>query len=132
MPTNSNGGYMKKKKEESFNMNEVRHLAANFAITCEKGYRDSFDSWYSGISKDWRKIANRKEEKKEELYIVRLFDMFDGWIDISEALPEKEAEKIFNEHTKNGTYKTRYEHGDYYAIFPSDTKMLVTPERLGR
>lgn len=69
---------------------------------------------------------------KTEKYIVRLFDMFDGWIDIQDNLTKDEADQLLAEKTNNGTKNTKYEDGDYYAIFPSDTKMLVTPERLGR
>jgi len=48
-------------EEPKFNFNEVRHLAVNFAINCEKGYKGSFDDWYNGISSDWKKIANKTE-----------------------------------------------------------------------
>lgn len=68
----------------------------------------------------------------EKLFIVRLFDMFDGWIDISKPVTKGEADKIWNESTENGTKNTKYADGDYYAIFPADTKMLVIPEYLGR
>ncbi len=51
-----------KKRKKVFNLNEVRHLAGNFAINYLKGYDGSFDDWYQGISKDWIKIANRKEK----------------------------------------------------------------------
>lgn len=64
--------------------------------------------------------------------MVRLFDMFDGWIDITGPLSKEEADKVWNEYTKNGTEKTKYGDGDYYRIFPADTQMLVTPEFLGR
>ncbi len=66
------------------------------------------------------------------LKIVRLWDMFDGWIYITDPLPEEEALKVWNQKTGNGTHNTKYSDGDYYHIFPADTKMLVTPEYLGR
>lgn len=44
-----------------FNLDELRHIAVNYAITCEKGYNGDFDSWFNGISGEWRKIANRKQ-----------------------------------------------------------------------
>jgi hypothetical protein len=68
----------------------------------------------------------------EKTKIVRLFDMFDGWMDITSAVTEEEANRVWNDKTENGTRKTKYSDGDYYAIFPVDTKMLITPERLGR
>lgn len=46
---------------ETFNKDEMRHLAVNYAIHCMKGYDGSFEAWYDNISPDWRKIANRKE-----------------------------------------------------------------------
>lgn len=67
-----------------------------------------------------------------KLYVVRLFDMFDGWIDISKPLPKDEAEEEYNKLTANGTQNTKYSDGDYYAIFPSNTRMVFTPEFLGR
>lgn len=68
----------------------------------------------------------------KELFIVRLYDMFDGWIDVSSALAKDEAEKVLAKCTKNGTKNTQYSDGDYYRIFPADTKMIFTPEFLGR
>lgn len=49
-----------KEKEELFNLDELRHIAVNYAISCEKGFKGSFDSWFNTISPDWKKIANRK------------------------------------------------------------------------
>ncbi len=69
---------------------------------------------------------------EELLYIVRLWDMFDGWIDISKPISKAEADKLWNEKTCHGTINTKYVDGDYYAIFPADTKMVYTPEFLGR
>ena len=66
------------------------------------------------------------------LKIVRLWDMFDGWIDVSGPVSEEEATRIYNKYTNNGTKKTKFADGDYYAIFPADTKMLYTPEYLER
>lgn len=68
----------------------------------------------------------------EDKYMVRLFDMFDGWLDITSAISLEEAEKIWNEKTNNGTRNTSYDDGDYYKVFPADTRMIYTPEFLGR
>jgi hypothetical protein len=68
----------------------------------------------------------------EDKFIVRLFDMFDGWIDISDAITKSEADAIWMKKTSGGTKNVRYSDGDYYKIFPADTKMRVTPECLGR
>lgn len=73
-------------------------------------------------------MSNEKEGK----FVVRLWDMMDGWIDVTGPLSKEEADKKWNEETKNGTRNTRYEHGDYYMVFPADTRMIYTPEFLGR
>lgn len=65
-------------------------------------------------------------------FVVRLWDMFDGWIDISEPVTKEEADRIWNKETADGTKNTKYADGDYYSIFPADTKMFYTPERLDR
>jgi hypothetical protein len=58
-------------------------------------------------------------------FIVRLYDGFDyEWMDVSEPVSREEADRIWNEKTKNGTYKTKYDDIDYYKIFPADTQML--------
>ncbi len=66
------------------------------------------------------------------LKIVRLWDMLDGWIDITTPVPEEEAQRIWNEKTKGGTCNVKYADGDYYAVFDASTKMVYTPEFLGR
>lgn len=65
-------------------------------------------------------------------YIVRLWDMFDGWVDVSGPISKEEANLLWNEKTGNGTHSTQYNDGDYYAIFPADTTMVFTPDFLGR
>jgi len=54
------------KDREDFNSFETRHLATNFAITCEKGYKGSYDAWFKGISSTWREIANRDNPDYEK------------------------------------------------------------------
>lgn len=44
----------------TYNDDELRHIAVNYAIYCLNGYEGSFTDWFNRISKDWRKIANRK------------------------------------------------------------------------
>lgn len=64
------------------------------------------------------------EETKEEKFIVRLYDGFDNeWIDVSSPVSKEEAQRIWNDKTKNGTQKTKYEDIDYYDIFPANTTM---------
>lgn len=40
-----------------FTLAQVRHLAVNYAISCEKGYSGSFDDWYANLSPEWREIV---------------------------------------------------------------------------
>lgn len=67
-----------------------------------------------------------------ERFTVRLYDMFDGWIDIKTDVTAEEAQSLWDEKTKGGTEKAKYADGDYYDIFPADTHMLHTPEFRGR
>ena len=78
------------------------------------------------------KGAEMKGKKgKIRLFIVRLYDGFDNeWIDVSEAVSQKEAEKIWNGKTNNGTKNYCYGDIDYYAIFPSNTQMLFRPKEI--
>ena len=62
---------------------------------------------------------------EESLFVVRLYDGFDNeWMDISKPVSKEEAERIWNEHTRDGTEKTKFDDIDYYAIFPADTTMV--------
>lgn len=72
------------------------------------------------------------EESAPALMIVRLWDMMDGWADISEPISKEEATRLWNEKTGGGKHNISYNDGDYYQIFPADTKMRVTPEFLRR
>ena len=66
-------------------------------------------------------------------YIVRLYDRFDRyWTDVSSPVSSGEADRLWNEYTKNGTEHTRYEDGSYYEIFPADTEMLFSADRLAK
>jgi len=49
--------------KDKYNINELRHIAVNFAITCQKGYNGSFDDWFNGVHTNWREIANRQEKQ---------------------------------------------------------------------
>ncbi len=46
--------------EEKYSIDELRHLAVNYAITCEKGFTGSFDEWFSNISPRWREYVYKK------------------------------------------------------------------------
>ena len=65
----------------------------------------------------------------QELFVVRLYDGFDGmWMDVSESVSREEAERIWNKKTDNGKRMTKYADIDYYQIFPADTKMYFSYE----
>lgn len=66
------------------------------------------------------------------LFVVRLYDMFDGWMDITGPVSKERAQEVLSERTNGGTKNTKYADGDYYAIYPANTRMLMTPESLGR
>ncbi len=66
------------------------------------------------------------------LFIVRVYDMFDGWVNCTKPVPRAMADEYWNVRTKGGTEKTSYADGDYYRIFPANTRMYDTPERRGR
>jgi len=65
-----------------------------------------------------------------KLCVVRLWDGMDGaWIDVTEPIPEEEANRIWNEKTKNGTEYAEYDDIDYYKVFPADTVMHWSGDR---
>lgn len=91
----------------------------------EKGYLEAKEGHYAVTEKALKLLAH-------ERFIVRLWDMFDGWMDLTGPLSREEAYERWNRETKDGTQKTKYADGDYYKVFPADTRMVVTPEFLGR
>lgn len=74
----------------------------------------------------------------EQLYIVRLWDGFDGeWMDIGEPMPKFDAEQLAGDKNfaKLGKRDAGYGDIDYYKAFPSDTVMHFdgsSPERTQR
>lgn len=81
---------------------------------------------------DAERVKVVAEVLEEDMYVVRLYDMMDGWIDVSGPLTSSAAVELWRQKTDGGTKNVRYEDGDYYKVFPAGTKMLVTPEYLGR
>lgn len=72
-------------------------------------------------------MQNHYYVHKKDLFIVRLYDGFDNqWMDICDPVCKEEAERIWNEKTKNGTEKTKYADIDYYNICPADTHMVFS------
>ncbi len=46
-----------------YNLNELRHIAVNYAVTClqsSDGWDIVFDDWLKNINPNWRHIANQK------------------------------------------------------------------------
>jgi len=82
-----------------------------------------------------RELRNNKisDENPNMKFIVRLYDGFDyEWIDITDPLFLEDARKVWMEKTENGIKHTKYEHIDYYDIFPEDTVMIYSVERKSR
>ena len=65
-------------------------------------------------------------------WVVRLYDVFDGWVGGHEILTAEEALDFWNKHTSNGTKNLSCNDGDYWHIFPADTRMFQTPESRGQ
>lgn len=69
------------------------------------------------------------EKSRKGLWIVRMFDYYDGWIDISSPCRKATAEKKLAELTKNGTEHFQYKsNSHYYSMFPADTQMVFRSE----
>jgi NDP-sugar pyrophosphorylase family protein len=89
-----------------------------------KETQKEYGEFFEGLDKAEKK-RTKKVRQNSLKYIVRLYDGFDNhWIDISKPVSLKEANKIWNDRTKNGTEKTQYGDIDYFKVFPADTKML--------
>lgn len=59
---------MKEEEFYKYNFDELCYIAVNYAITCEKGYKGSFDSWFNKIGDEWKKIANKNTKAKEKIH----------------------------------------------------------------
>lgn len=71
--------------------------------------------------------AQTTSEPAPQLFIVRLYDGMDNqWIDVSAAVSQDEARKIWLEKTENGTKRISFDEIDYYKVFPADTTMLYS------
>jgi hypothetical protein len=67
-----------------------------------------------------------------KLYTVRLYDGFDhNWLDIEAGVLYEEARRVWDERTKEGTEKTRFDDIDYFDIFEADTKMVFSDYAAG-
>jgi hypothetical protein len=69
----------------------------------------------------------------EALWQVRLWDMMDGtWVDVGDPMPRAEAEQNAKDRNeeKYGKPNAGFNDGDYYAVFPSDTKLHWSDGRM--
>lgn len=115
----------------------IKNLLHTLWGECKSGEYDK--AKWTALHTELIRAEREAEEKRPaipdplaDLFVVRLFDMFDGWIDVTVAVTEAEANRVLNEKTQNGTRKAKFADGDYYCIFPANTQMLVTPETTGR
>lgn len=78
----------------------------------------------------------RRDHSPSGLYIIRLYDHFDGWLSAhpnSKGVPWEEAVALWNKETSNGTTLAQQRGDrDYWSIFPANTRMIYTPEFSGR
>lgn len=72
----------------------------------------------------------------EHLYIVRLWDGFDGeWMDVSKPLSKEKAEKLCGDKNASrmgsaaGKRTGSYSDIDYYKVFPAETRMQFSEGR---
>lgn len=75
--------------------------------------------------KERESMISRLEDDKK--YVVRQYDWFDHhWLNVDNASEKEKVIAVWDKYTKNGTQNTKYEDGDYYAIFPEDTRMIFS------
>lgn len=68
-----------------------------------------------------------ENQPSARLWVVRLYDGMDNqWMDVTPPVSREQADKVWGEHTKDGTEKTTYQDIDYYKVFPADTMMLYS------
>lgn len=73
---------------------------------------------------EYRDLSLTEEEAKVRLktdrFTVRLYD--DYWMDVKTDVTWEEAQACMHKETRNGTEYTNYPC--YYAVFPSESRML--------
>lgn len=86
----------------------------------------AYEQGYQAI--DWRKQA---ASPQGDLFIVRLYDGFDNeWIDVSGPLTRGQADQLCGDKnaarfgSAAGKRVGSFDDIDYYAVFPTETKML--------
>ncbi len=75
---------------------------------------------------------NEAKKTEEGLFILRFYDMLDGWLGMSKPMSKAAADALWDKETSGGTKNAKYADGDYYCVFPADTRMVHTPEFRGR
>jgi len=82
----------------------------------------------------WPSWKRRPKEiwPDEPLFTLRMYDYYDGWIDIATNLSAEQVEERWLERTKGGTenFKFTGTTGHYYDIFPANTRMFWNSEVL--
>lgn len=70
-----------------------------------------------------------------DLYVVRLYDGFDNeWMDVSDPMSKEEADKACGDMNEArggsgaGKREGSYFDIDYYAVYPSDTRMVFSSD----
>lgn len=80
-----------------------------------------------GSHQDVKSKQNHYYVHQKDLFVVRVYDGFDNqWMDACQPVCREEADRIWNEKTKNGTKNTKFADIDYYKVFPAHTRMVFT------
>jgi hypothetical protein len=73
----------------------------------------------------YESVMGMWEFRDDDKFTLRVWDGMDGcWCDVVANVDLAFALKAWCERTADGTKATRYDHIDYYRIFPADVKML--------
>lgn len=60
----------------------------------------------------------RKRKSLVDLYIVKYYDMLEGWKVMTKPISWKDASEVWWAKTHHGTVNTRWSDAQYYDIFP--------------
>jgi hypothetical protein len=67
-----------------------------------------------------------QRDSENGLYVLRLYDGYEHrWFDETKAVSWDEALALWKEKTKNGMERACYDDGQYFDIFPAETRMIV-------
>jgi hypothetical protein len=67
------------------------------------------------------------EEAANQQFVLRLYDGHEHrwWDETDKPVSWDEALRLWEEKTRNGMERASYSDGQYFDIFPADTRMIV-------